>query len=87
MRVGVLMRRSPQREADLVFVPRRLVEPSSVDELRGPLPLVLAVVAMIGWALAAYLASQVMHMQSKGYDALGRPGNAELIQGCGPTPR
>lgn len=69
----------------MVFVPRRLAEPDHVvtEEIRAPLALVLAVVAIVGWALAAYFATQVMHLQS---DQNNRPGSAaEMIQGCGST--
>ena len=66
----------------MVFVPRRFGESNLDAEFRAPLALALAIVAIIGWALAAYLAAELIHGQSQQGDALGRRG-ADMIQGCG----
>jgi hypothetical protein len=65
-------------EVQVVFVRKRDDYLSGEDEIRGPLPLTLAVVAIIGWGMAAYLASQFLHAQRA--DLL-RFDNLE-IQGC-----
>jgi hypothetical protein len=44
----------------------------------------LVVVAVLGWAIAAFLAAQLIEVQSRQGDALGRSGiGADQIQGCG----
>jgi hypothetical protein len=67
---------------NVAFVPRRFAEFDPTEEIRAPLALALAIVAIIGWALAAYLATEVMHEQSQQGDALGRPA-ATIVHGCG----
>jgi hypothetical protein len=69
-----------------VFIRRHLPQPADFG-IHGAAPWILAVVALIGWLLAAYFASQVMHMHASLYDALGRPESIEqLTQGCDPQP-
>lgn len=69
-----------------MFIRRHLPQPGDFG-IRGPAPLALAAVALIGWLLAAYFASQVMDMHASLYDALGRPESVgQLAQGCGPQP-
>jgi septal ring factor EnvC (AmiA/AmiB activator) len=46
------------------------------SEIRRPVPLALAAVAVIGWLLVAYFASQVSDVQSQLHDALGRAEKA-----------
>ena len=67
----------------MVFVPRHLSDQSGEDEIRGPLPFTLAVVAIIGWGLAAYFASELLHAQ---HAELLRADNVDIIQACGPQP-
>jgi xanthosine utilization system XapX-like protein len=65
-----------------VFVRRHFYNPTAADvEMRRPAPVALAVVAIVGWLLVAYFASQIMHMHASVYDALGRPESA--LQECG----
>jgi hypothetical protein len=68
-----------------VFVPRRFGEldpPSS--EIRTPVAFALVVVAVLGWAVAAFLAAQLIQVQSRHGGALARSGSdVELMQGCG----
>jgi hypothetical protein len=60
--------------------------PSDLSSSR-PLVVALAAVAVVGWLLVAYFASQVMNLHRDMHDSLGRPANAhETIQGCGPQP-
>ena len=69
----------------MVFIPRRFGEPApATTEIRTPVAFALGVVAVLGWAVAAFLAAQLIQVQSRQSDALGRSGSsAELIQGCG----
>ena len=46
------------------------------SEFRRPLPLALAAVAVIGWLLVAYFASEVADVQSQMHDALARAEKA-----------
>ncbi len=46
------------------------------NEIRRPVPLALAAVAVIGWLLVAYFASQVSDVQNEMHDALGRAEKA-----------
>jgi hypothetical protein len=67
-----------------VFIRRHFQQPIDHDsELRNPAPLILAIVAMVGWLLVAYFASQIIHMHASLYDALGRPDAPMIVQGCG----
>lgn len=78
----------PDREArtgPVVFIPRRVGElNSATTEIRTPVAFALVVVAVLGWAVAAFLAAQLIQGQSRQGGALGRSGSGgELIQGCG----
>lgn len=68
----------------MVFIPRRFAGSSldATEEIRAPLALALAIVALVGWVLAAYLAAELIYARSQQGDALGRRGGTEIIQGC-----
>lgn len=68
----VFVRRDPARRFGYEFD----------SENARPLTVALAVVAIAGWLLAAYLAMQMLNLQHFETDASGRP-DAARTDGCG----
>ena len=68
----------------MVFVRRHFSEGSAASEGSGPLVVTIAIVAMIGWALVAYLCLDNFQMRAR-FD--GRTAAADgALQNCGPEP-
>jgi hypothetical protein len=72
----------------MVVVPRRPQKSFDNDDwpqkVRRQELLVIGFVAIVGWALAAFFATEVIHIHHDLYDTLGSP--AREIGGCGLQP-